>query len=86
MARQAGGYWLVSLVSLVSSSAMTGLAADLAPSGGAARLLVVGVAYIGTLLVLWLGKLAVYHWVLFRPQRVTEVPPVGATAEHPAPG
>jgi putative flippase GtrA len=81
-ARQAAGYWLVSLVSLVASSAATGVAADHAPAGGAARLLVVGAAYIATLVVLWLAKLAVYQLVLFRPPRATDPTPVNAGAEH----
>ncbi|MBO0885854.1 MAG: GtrA family protein, partial [Acidimicrobiales bacterium] len=82
-ARQMAGYWVVSLVSLLVSSGITKLAAVNAPSSGAARLFVVGGAYVGTLVLLWLAKLAVYHWVLFRPPPVTEPPPVGAAPEHP---
>lgn len=85
-ARQAAGYWAVSLVSLVVSSAATGVAAAHAPAAGTPRLVVVGFAYIGTLVILWLAKLAVYHWVLFRPRRDADPPPVGATAEHPSAG
>jgi putative flippase GtrA len=83
-ARQAAGYWLVSLASLVASSAATGVAADHAPAGGAARLLVVGAAYIATLVVLWVAKLAVYQLVLFRPPRATDPTPVNAGAEQRA--
>jgi putative flippase GtrA len=81
-ARQVAGYWLVSLASLVASSAATGVAADYAPAGGVARLVVVGAAYIGTLVVLWLAKLAVYHFVLFRPPPDRDLPSVAAGAEH----
>lgn len=83
VARQAAGYWAVSFVSLLISSGATKLAAVYAPSGGAARLIVVGGAYIGTLALLWLGKLAVYHWVLFRPRHEGEPRPTGAAVERP---
>lgn len=70
--RQIVLYWAVSIASLVVSSTVTEAAADHAPAGRAAHLLVVGLAYVGTYGLLWLGKFALYQLVLFRP-------PSGAT-------
>ena len=58
---------MIALVSLVASSAGTGLAAHLAPAGHAIHITVVAVAYIGIYGVLWLAKFALYQGILFRP-------------------
>ncbi|MHB1584367.1 MAG: GtrA family protein [Acidimicrobiales bacterium] len=68
--RQVVLYWVVSVVSLAASSAVTGVAAADAPAGRVAHLLVVAFAYVGTYGVLWLAKFAVYQLVLFRPATV----------------
>jgi putative flippase GtrA len=65
--RQVVLYWLVSLVSLVLSSAVTGASAAYAPAGHLAHLVVVAVSYVGTYGLLWMGKFAVYQLALFRP-------------------
>ena len=65
--RQAAGFWVVGIASLVASSLMTGIAADLAPSGHAIHVAVVGVAYVGTYGALWILKFGVYQRFLFRP-------------------
>lgn len=65
--RQVVLYWLVSLASLVLSSAVTGASAAYAPAGRLAHLVVVAVSYVGTYGLLWMGKFAVYQLALFRP-------------------
>lgn len=72
--RQAIAYWVVALVSLGVSSLVTGLAAAMGPTTGAARLWVVGLAYVGTYGGLWILKFVVYQTFLFHPG---ELPPVG---------
>jgi putative flippase GtrA len=79
--RQATSFWLVAITSLMLSSVVTGLAADLAPAGRAAHLAVVALAYIGTYGALWLAKFALYQGILFRPaQGPTEIPVTGKQA------
>ena len=65
--RQAAGFWVVGVASLVASSLMTGIAAALAPSGHTIHVAVVGVAYVGTYGALWILKFGVYQRFLFRP-------------------
>ncbi len=65
-ARQVVTYWLISIVSLVVSTVATGVAAAHAPGDHAARVVVVGVAYVGTYGALWIAKFALYHFVVFR--------------------
>jgi len=65
--RQVVLYWLVSLISLVLSSAVTGTSAASAPAGRVAHLVVVAVSYVGTYGLLWMGKFVVYQLALFRP-------------------
>ncbi len=67
--RQMTWYWLISVVSLVLSSVLTGIAAAHAPSGHTAHMVVVGVAYAATYGVLWMAKFVLYQTVLFRPRR-----------------
>ncbi len=75
-AQQVSSYWLISIASLVVSSALTGLAADHAPASHAAHLIVVGIAYVGTYGALWFGKFALYQFVVFR-RPVAEAAPEG---------
>lgn len=72
--RQVVVYWLISFVSLVVSSAVTGFAAAHAPAGHVAHLMVVGVAYVGTYGVLWVGKFVLYQLVVFRSTPVSRAP------------
>lgn len=64
-ARQAAAYWVISLVSLGVSTGTVAAAGAWAPADHALRLAVVGLVYVGTYGVLWLGKFAVYQWVVF---------------------
>jgi putative flippase GtrA len=77
--RQAVAYWVVALVSLGLSSLVTGLAAANGPAAGAARLWVVGLAYIGTYGGLWILKFVVYQTLLFHP---TELPVNGMALDE----
>lgn len=65
--RQVVAYWVISIVSLVVSSAVTGVAAANAPGGHEAHLVIVGVAYVGTYALLWVAKFVIYQRLLFRP-------------------
>jgi len=82
--RQVVLYWAVSVVSLVVSSTVTGVAADEAPAGRLAHLLVVAIAYVATYGVLWLAKFAVYQLVLFRPVPVAPQGAVDVGSASPA--
>jgi putative flippase GtrA len=64
--RQVVGYWVISIVNLVASSAATGVAAANAPRGQAAHLFVVATAYLGTYAFLWVAKFVIYQKALFR--------------------
>jgi putative flippase GtrA len=66
MGRQVTSYVLLSIVSLIASSVLTGVAAANAPSGHRAHVIVVALAYIGTYGLLWLAKFAIYQRFLFR--------------------
>ncbi len=83
--RQAVAYWVVALVSLGVSSVATGIAGANAPGAGAARLAVVGLAYVGTYGGLWVAKFVVYQRFLFRPARVpvASALPGGAADRRP---
>lgn len=63
--RQMVAYWVVALVSLGVSSAVTGIAGANAPASGTARLVVVGLAYIGAYGGLWIAKFVLYQRFLF---------------------
>lgn len=71
--RQAGAYWLISLVSLGISTGTVALAGAYAPAGHTLRLVFIGLVYVGTYGVLWLGKFAAYQWFVFPDRgRVTQ--------------
>ncbi|MHB1527504.1 MAG: GtrA family protein [Candidatus Dormibacteria bacterium] len=63
--RQMALYWLTTAASLVVSSLATGAAVAHAPAGRELHVLVAGVAYGGTYLVLWVAKYLVYQRVVF---------------------
>jgi putative flippase GtrA len=82
--RQVVLYWAVSVVSLVASSTVTGVAAAEAPAGRLAHVLVVAIAYVATYGALWLAKFAVYQLVLFRPVLVAAQGAVDVGSAPPA--
>ena len=63
--RQAASYWAVSIFSLAVSTAVVAAAGHYAPRGHTLHVAIVGIAYIGTYGVLWLGKFAVYQLFVF---------------------
>lgn len=65
--RQVVAYWVISILSLLVSSAATGAAAANAPKGHSVHLVVVGITYIGTYALLWIAKFVVYQKAVFRP-------------------
>jgi putative flippase GtrA len=64
--RQMLTYWIISLFSLITSTAVTSLAAAHAPLSHSIRLVVVGLAYFGTYVVLWLLKYLAYNKLVFK--------------------
>ena len=67
--RQASGFFVVSVLSLVISSVLTGVAANHAPRSHAAHVAVVATVYVGVYGLLWVVKFVLYQRVLFRSQR-----------------
>lgn len=70
--RQAGAFFVISVVSLVVSSLLTRLAAAHAPLGHTAHVLVVAATYVGVYGLLRVAKFVLYQRALFR------------TSTHPA--
>jgi putative flippase GtrA len=63
--RQVVLYWLTSALSMLISSAATGLCSVLIRNTGTARLVLLGGTYLGISLVLWVAKYAVYQYLIF---------------------
>jgi len=64
--RQVTLYFVVSVISLVVSSVLTGLAGHVARGTHLKHVIIVALTYIGTYVLLWLAKFVVYQRVLFR--------------------
>ena len=64
--RQVTLYFVVSVLSLVVSSVLTGLAGHIARGTHLKHVIIVAVTYIGTYVLLWLAKFVVYQRLLFR--------------------
>jgi putative flippase GtrA len=63
--RQVVLYWLTSALSMLVSSAGTGLCSVLVHSSGTTRLVILGGTYLVISLVLWVTKYAVYQYLIF---------------------
>ncbi len=63
--RQVVLYWSTSVICIVLTSLATGAIAHLIPAGHPFHLALVGVGFLAVNVVFWLGKFALYHWVIF---------------------
>jgi putative flippase GtrA len=59
-------YWAITIVGLLASTWVTSQAAAHISGAGAARTALVGLAYLGTYLALWVVKFGLYQRLLFR--------------------
>lgn len=72
--RQLVLYWVISLVSMGLSSITLGVVADHVPHTRLVHLALLGAAYLGISVVLWVAKYASYRAFIFTPE------PAGASA------
>jgi putative flippase GtrA len=71
--RQVVLYWATSAASIALTSLGTGAIAKLDPVGHPMHLEVVGIGFAAVTVVFWFAKLAVYHFVIFRPEPASTV-------------